>query len=158
MYCSKCGKETPEGSTYCQVCGTQISPNNQNNLQPGTVSTDEKKNKIKCLPAFILGLIASIFGIFGGFCTTMCYSLTLANPSDALILIFGGSIIGLIGACLCLNKALLGSILQLVASVMLIICAYGKHGSDFQTVLAILLFIAGGIVGVVFSVIKSRKK
>ena len=75
----------------------------------------------------------------------------------AFFLIFGGSIVGLIGACRCLKKATSGSILELVAAVMLIICAYGASGSDFMTVIALLLLLVGGIVGLIFSFARKRK-
>lgn len=145
MYCKKCGNELKEGEQFCGKCGANAS---------GTIISQEK-NQTKCLPAFILGLIGSIFGIFGGLCTTMCLSLS-SRGDAAFILIFGGAIVGLIGACLCLNKPKIGSVLELVSALMMIICAFGITGSDFMTVIAFLLMLVGGIIGAVYAFIIKR--
>ncbi len=104
----------------------------------------------RSLPAFILGLIGSIFGILGGFCTTACASI-FSSGTAPLIMIFGGSIVGLVGACMCLNKAKIGSILQILAAVSIFICAYTISGADLMTVLGMLLLAAGGLIGFVSS-------
>lgn len=130
--------------------------NNINQANPDNASPTRQNNEPdKFLPSFILGLIGSIFGIFGGFCTTLCTSLS-SKGNAAFILIIGGSIVGLIGACQCLKKVRLGSILQLIAALMIIICAYGITGSDLQTVLAMLLFLFGGAIGLIRSFIVKK--
>ncbi len=110
----------------------------------------------RCLPSFIIGLVASVFGIMGGLCTTMCDSL-ISNGVAPFVLIVGGSIVGLVGACLCLNKAKIGSILQLVAGILIIICAYGISGAEFMTIFAMILFLVSGIIGVIFAFVVNRK-
>lgn len=113
------------------------------------------KAPVKCLPSFILGLIGGICGIFGGFCTTMCD--VFGGGNAPFLLIFCGSIIGLIGACLCLSKARIGSLLELVSGIMIMICAYGITGSGMMSVIAMLMFLFGGIIGIVYSFIIKRK-
>lgn len=173
MYCKNCGKEITEHTKYCDNCGCSTDAKS-NNLNTEHKQTDisEEKVRNKCLPAFILGLIASIFGMLGGLCMTMCTgaiegissslypSNSLANLAStfAFIFIFCGSIVGLIGACLCLNKVLKGSILQIVAALMIIIYAYGMAGAEFMTILSMLLFLAGGIIGIVFWFMNVYKK
>lgn len=150
MYCKKCGSPLNEGDKHCNKCGESVNE---------TITPQNKNTPDKCLPAFVLGLIGSIFGIFGGFCTTMCVSLSLSESksNSAFFLIFCGAIIGLIGACLCLNKPKVGSILELASAIMMIICAYGITGSDFMTILSFLLLLAGGIVGAAYAFIIKRK-
>ncbi len=157
MFCKKCGNELPEGSKFCAKCGhSTAEPENITN-ENSCISALKQENK--CLPAFILGLIASIFGMFGGFCMTMCAGVISSSASNfAFFFIFCGSILGLVGACLCLKKALLGSVLQLAAALMIIIYAYGMVGAEFMTIFSMLLFLAGGIIGIVFSIIKTSKK
>ncbi len=146
MFCEKCGKELENGK--CPVCGENSTPN----AQP-TVSTN--KPKLRCLPSFILGLLGSIFGLMGGICTTMCSFGSSSN--SAFFFIFVGSLVGLVGACLCLSKAKIGSILETVAALMIIYRAYFGGGSDFMTVIALLLLLSGGIIGLVYSFIIKRK-
>ena len=147
MYCKKCGNQLNEGEQFCSKCGAKVNED---------IILQDKKNPSRCLPAFILGLIGSIFGIFGGLCTTMC-SFISSQGNAAFLLIFGGAIIGLIGACLCLNKPKIGSVLELVSAIMMIICAYGISGSDFMTIIALLLLLVGGIIGAVHSFIINNK-
>ncbi len=146
MFCEKCGKELENGQ--CPNCGNNVQMVYQ---QP----TPESKPKDRCLTSFILGLIGATFGLFGGICTTMC-SLGSASNS-AFIFIFGGSLIGLGGACLCLNKSKIGSILETVAALLLIYRAFFGGGSDFMTVIAILFLLSGGLIGLVCSFLIKRK-
>lgn len=127
---------------------------NKNTMTQETATTTPKRNR--CLPSFIIGLVASVFGIMGGLCTTMCDSL-ISNGVAPFILIVGGSVVGLVGACLCLNKAKIGSILQLAAAILIIICAYGVTGAEFMTIFSMILFIVSGIIGIVFAFIVNRK-
>lgn len=132
--------------------------NNINQANPDNASpTGQNNEPDKFLPSFILGLIGSIFGILGGFCTTLCTSFSSSSRGNmAFILIIGGSIVGLIGACQCLKNVRRGSILQLIAALMIIICAYGISGADFQTVLAMLLLLFGGAIGLIRSFIVKK--
>lgn len=123
-------------------------------VQESTENSAVKRNR--CLPSFIIGLVASLFGIMGGLCTTMCDSLVHSGVAP-FILIVGGSVVGLVGACLCLNKAKIGSILQFVAAILIIICAYGISGAEFMTIFAIILYIVSGIIGVVFAFVVNKK-
>ncbi len=149
MYCNKCGNEVKEGEQFCQKCGSKVNEGN---------SLQNQKNPQKCLPAFILGLIGSIFGIFGGLCTTMCVGIASSSlGNSAFILIFGGAIIGLIGACLCLNKVKIGSIMELASALMMIICAYAITGADIMTIIALLLLLVGGVIGAVYGFVIKRK-
>lgn len=175
MFCSQCGSKMDDNAKFCPVCGKQVirpgknydrngqnsrsdsnmhyedtgSQNNNAILRDENGKTDIKQEQHRCLPAFIIGLIGSIMGLFGGLCMSMC---DLATGGIApFLLIFGGSVVGLIGACLCMSKAKTGSILELIGSVMIIICAFGITGAEFMSVFAMVLLLVGGLVGVVDS-------
>jgi len=85
---------------YCKNCGAQI--NNVDGICP-ECSANNKEKSGGFMPSFILGLIGAIFGLGGGMCMTMCSSF-YSSGNAAFILIFGGSIVGLIGACKCLKN------------------------------------------------------
>lgn len=126
------------GPGYQNNGGYGPGPGYQNNApDPGQRS----------LPAFIVGLLGSIMGMLGGICTSMCDLKTGGNAS--FILIFGGAVVGLIGACMCLNKAKTGSVLELIGAVMMIICAYGITGADIMSIFGFVLLLTGGIIGAV---------
>lgn len=140
----------------CKNCGTELVGTNTE-LCPNCINNANVNNGgIKFIPSFILGLIGSFFGISGGFCMTMCTSLYSSGMS-AFLLIFGGSIVGLVGACKCLKDAKKGSILELIGAIMIIICAYGITGSDISTVFGMLLLLIGGIIGLIYSISKTKK-
>ena len=143
MYCKNCGAQIPEGETICPTCKSQNS-------------SVKSEIKSRFLPSFILGLLATLFGVSGGLCMTMCSSIYSSGMS-AFILILGGSIVGLVGACKCLNNAIVGSILQIIAGIMIMICAYGITGSDMSTVVAMLLFLISGAIGIIYGIIKNKK-
>ena len=142
MYCKNCGAQIPDGEKTCPNCKFQMS-------------SPSGKAKLRFLPSFILGLIGTLFGISGGFCMTICSSL-YSSGTAAFILILGGSIVGLVGACKCLNNAIIGSILQIIAGIMIMICAYGITGSEISTILAMLLFLISGIIGLIYGIIKNK--
>lgn len=122
--------------------------NNSNVSRPGYQNNTPGPNQ-RSLPAFIIGLIGSILGMMGGLCTSMCDFRTGGNAP--FILIFGGAVVGLIGSCMCLNKAKTGSILQLVGALMMIICAYGITGAEFMSIFGFVLLLTGGIIGLIQS-------
>lgn len=156
-HCSICNSTLKPDEKFCKNCGAsrpstpppqtfQMPTGSSDSSATNTTTSNSFKQFIRTpsrsLPAFILGLVASVFGILGGFCTTLCSSL-FSSGAAPFILILGGSIVGLIGACQCLKKALKGSALQLIAAIMIGICAYGLTGADFMSMLALVLFIAG---------------
>lgn len=156
MFCPNCGNEIKEEDVFCQYCGSK-NPNYNLNASQREGETDytnfQKQNDSviesetsRCLPAFIVGLIGSILGIFGGLCVSMCDTRTGGNAP--FVLIFGGSVIGMVGACQCLKRVKRGAVLQLIAAVMIIICAYGITGADLMSVFAFVLLLAGGIIGI----------
>lgn len=147
-FCQKCGKEITDESAFCPNCGSEQSA--------GEVTPPQKpvEKKVKCLPSFIIGLIGSILGMFGGLCTTMCSCGSASN--SAFLLIFLGSIVGMIGTCLCLSKAKTGSLLQIGGAIMMIIHAYSK-GSELLTVFGLVLLLFAGIIGVIYSFIIHKK-
>ena len=148
-FCQKCGKEIVDDCKYCPICGTEQAPDEKSSAQL-PVKKDEK-----CLPSFIIGLIGSILGMFGGLCTTMCSCGSSSN--SAFFLIFLGSIVGMIGTCLCLNKAKIGSLLQLSGAVMMIIRAYSR-GAELLTIFGFVLLLCAGIIGVIYSFLIHRNK
>lgn len=147
MRCKNCGYEINDGEKVCKNCGNKIQ-------QSETIHN--QKETTRFLPSFILGLVASLFGISGGLCTTMCNSLYSSGISP-LLLIFGGSIVGLIGACKCLSNVKIGSIIELIAAVMMIICLYGITGGDVASVVSMLLFLVSGIIGIIYLYIVKKK-
>lgn len=140
---------------HCKNCGTEIKDGDQR-ICPNCHQQLMNKIAQRFLPSFILGLIGSLFGIAGGFCMTMCSSLYSSGVS-AFVLIFGGSVVGLIGACQCLKNVKIGAILEIIAAIMITICAYGPIGGDLATVLAMILFYISGIVGIIYYIYKIRK-
>jgi len=110
----------------------------------------------KSIPAFIFGLIGGILGILGGLCDSACAAVesgVTTGSTDAgyipLILVVGGSIIGLIGACLCFKKANTGGIMELAAAVMIAISAFAVGGATTLSVVALVLFALGGILAMI---------
>lgn len=146
MKCTKCGKENDNSSTFCGSCGSSLFSDTQNNT-PKSTSDD------RCLPSFILGLIGSIFGILGGICTTMCSAF---DSNGAFIMIVGGSTIGLIGACQCLKRAKIGSVLELVGVVMIIMRAF-TAGAEFITVIGMIFLALAALIGLGHTFLSKRK-
>ncbi len=178
MYCSKCGSEMKEGSKFCGVCGKQTGvalsqqpasqtsqdnwassvphtpePNTANGGNPAPLNVEQTGSWLmanaKCVPAFVLGLIAGIMGILGGSCMATCgsaMSSSLSNLNGFMILF--PSIIGLVGACLCYKHAHIGSILMLIPGVTILIKGWFMYGgADIMSIFAMLLFWIGGFVG-----------
>lgn len=154
LICSSCGAPIQEGEVLCWECGKYVS-------------LDKKMGSFglwwwrpsRCLPAFILGLIASILGIFGGLCTTMCSSF-YGRGEEALFFIFGGSIVGLIGACVCIGKhprARVGAFEMMGAALMQIFAMYFLGtGGTLDAIFSMVLFIAAAVVGAICSFGKKR--
>lgn len=151
MKCSNCGAELKSGEKYCTNCGAE----SKREEQYCSELTEKNTKKIRFLPSFIVGLIGSIFGIFGGMCMTMCSSF-YSSSAKAFIFILGGSIVGMVGACECLKDTKKGSILELIGAVMIIICAYGITGAEFQTILALVLLLISGTMGLLYTFYKNR--
>ncbi|MEE1186931.1 MAG: hypothetical protein UHN02_06080 [Acutalibacteraceae bacterium] len=137
-FCDKCGKEVMDETVVCPECGATIG------------KKLGKTKETKCMPAFILGLIGAIFGLFGGICVTACYSFG-GNDGAPMFFMIGGSLIGLIGSCLCFKKAKFGSILEIVAAVMIAYCAFTVTGADITSLVGMLLLGVGGAIGLVMS-------
>ena len=146
-FCQKCGKEIVDNCVLCPHCGAEQSSSEKSTEQ---LPVEEKD---KCLPSFIIGLIGSIFGMFGGLCTTMCSCGSSSN--SAFLLIFLGSVVGMIGTCLCLKKAKTGALLQLLGALMMIVRAFSE-GAELLTVFGLVLLLLAGIIGVTCSFLKSR--
>jgi len=100
----------------------------------------------RSVAAFVVGLIGAIFGMFGGMCVAACSSF-IGNDGIALFMLVGGSVVGLIGACMCLSKAKIGGLLQMGGAVMIAICAFTITGADFMTLIGMLMLAIGGLCG-----------
>lgn len=137
-FCEKCGKEVKDEAVVCPECGAAIE------RKPA------KTKGTRCMPAFILGLIGAIFGLFGGFCVSACYSFG-GNEIAPMFFMIGGSLVGLVGSCMCFNKAKLGSILEIIAAVMIAYCAFTITGADITSLVGMLLLGVGGVVGLIMS-------
>ncbi len=147
MFCKHCGNVIQDDATICPNCNSAVSNSQAQNK--------ESESKSRCLPSFILGLMGSIFGLFGGICTTMCSFGSSSN--SAFIFIFGGSLLGLIGACQCLKNAKSGSIIETASACLIIFRAFSKNGADFMTVIALLLLLSGGLIGLICAFAPKRK-
>lgn len=171
-FCTQCGKELGNEERFCSSCGAdchaatqhrsaQQTPHPENQslsgLMSGNAVVDYFLEYKKSLPAFIIGLIGSILGMFGGICTTMCSFGSASN--SAFLYIFVGAVIGLIGSCMCLKKARIGSLLQLVGVIMIIVRAYSR-GAEFFTVFSIVLLLTASVIGIVsahlFDILKKK--
>ncbi len=160
-YCTRCGKEIQDGGKFCPGCGASMpqsyaqqpmmqQPYAQQPVMQQPMAQSTGKSSKGSIPAFVLGLIGAIFGLFGGLCVSACYSLS-GDDGVPLLLMVGGSVIGLIGACLCFNKAKIGSLLEILGAVMIAICAFGITGADFMSLVGMAMLAVGGIVGLLTS-------
>ena len=155
MICKNCGKTIEnESATFCTGCGASLS-GGAINSSPKYSKPATTGNGVKFLPSFIIGLIGSIFGMMGGLCVTMCTSLYDSGVS-AFLLIFGGSVVGLVGACKCLSDAKKGSIIELIGAIMIIICAFGITGADPATIIGLVFLLVSGIMGLAYSMFSSK--
>lgn len=154
MFCKSCGKQLADHVRFCPYCGDAVVAAQTPAHVPAPAPEKAKANELRCLPSFILGVTGSTFGMLGGICTTMC---SFGSGGSAFFFIFGGSIIGLIGACLCFKKAKIGSLLELLGALMIIYRAFFDGGSEFMSVFALILLLFGGLIGVVYSFLIKRK-
>lgn len=135
MKCPHCEKELGENALFCDNCGKKIV--NVPNI-----------SGIRCVPAFVLGLIGGIFAILGSACISAC-SLGLA--SDVYLIHMVAGIVGIVGACKCLKNTKIGMLFEFASALLIIIIAYfAKYGADFMTLIGMFLFIASGIVGFIY--------
>ncbi len=147
MNCNQCNHPLAQTDRSCPSCGAPVP----------FVNVPVKKSVDRSLASFILGILASLLGIFGGLCVTMCNSLVSSGVAPFLM-IFGGSVLGLCGACLCLYKARIGAIIQLGSCLLIGICVFAISGGEFLTLFSMILFLVSGIVGLVESILKSKNK
>jgi len=164
-FCNQCGKELTEGVQFCSKCGARLNSGVSGfDKKQGFYCKNQKvsnfiaNNKVlsyffeykKCLVSFILGLIGSIMGMFGGLCTTMC-SFTGSAGNSAFLYIFGGAVIAMIGSCLCLSKTRIGSMLQLFGAILIIVRAFSYYGADFLTVFSLVFLLVASLIGIISS-------
>jgi len=65
MYCSKCGAQIPEDSTFCGSCGTPVSGQVVKGQEPQAL--DMLSRRIKADPAGTLIVVGSLLAIIGTF-------------------------------------------------------------------------------------------
>lgn len=128
--CKNCNNSVADNAVVCPTCGCKLDVANRN------------------VAAFVLGLIGSIFGLIGGLCVSACYSF-IGSETTPMIMMVGGSILGLIGCCMCFSKAKIGSLLELAGAVLIAICAFAITGAGIMSLVSIALLGIGGIVGFV---------
>ena len=154
-FCKSCGCQLEDGVTFCGACGKAQNASFSQATYPAPQGTanpypQPNTNINKSIPVFVLGLIAGVFGLFGGLCVSACYSFG-GQEGLPLIMLVGGSIVGLVGACIAMKDARKGSLLELIAAVMMAICVFGFTGSGFMTLVSMALFVVGGLVGLLTS-------
>ena len=164
-FCSQCGKELDAGVQFCAWCGTKLNGDVSGvDTKQNTSCKNQKmldfiaNNKVlsylftykKCLPAFIIGLVGGILGMFGGLCTTMC-SFSSSAGNSAFLLIFCGAVIAVVGSCLCLTKARIGSAVQLLGTLMIIIRAFSHNGAEFLTIFSFVFLLVASVIGIISS-------
>ena len=147
-FCPKCGMEIQPGQMFCPYCSTQVA--NTNSMGNMSQPTVEKKKTTGYIPAFILGLIGSVFGILGGICVSACYSFT-GNDTAPMVMIIGGSLIGMVGACIGFNFPLPGAVLEIAGTLLMSSCVFTITGADIMTLLAIALLGISGIIALIMS-------
>ena len=70
MFCSKCGKQISDGSTFCPVCGAQLNAPGASNA-PNASSynaaqqTREPRLNTMCLVGFVISCISLLLNFFG---------------------------------------------------------------------------------------------
>lgn len=137
MKCPHCEKELSENAVFCDNCGKMIV--NVNALT---------RNRIRCVPAFVLGLMGGIFAILGSACLGAC---TLGLLGDAYLIYMVAGILGIVGACKCLKNTKIGMLFEFASALLIIIVAYFmRYGAEFMTLIGMILFIAAGIVGLIY--------
>ena len=106
--------------------------------------------KIKSIPGAVLGIIGAVFGVIGALGYVLFADLAAAMAQNTELFTFasyvlglGGSLVAFVGGILCLNKAMLGAIVQGVGFVMTLVMCF-IMGFAWATILALVL-IAGGI-------------
>lgn len=132
-FCSKCGKELPEGSAFCPSCGTSVT------------AVPTTKPRPKRTAELLLGILGGIFGLLGaGFALFVgglggVFGMAGAKQIVTLgWLAIVASIIGLVGAGLVTSRTKLAGGLMLFAAILGLISI--SFGYLFAT---ILLGIAG---------------
>lgn len=107
--------------------------------------------KIKSIPGAILGIIGAVFGVIGalGYVLFADFAAAISQNTElftfaSYVLGLGGSLVALVGGIICLNKAVLGGIVQGAGFVMTLVMCF-IMGFGWATILALVL-IAGGIV------------
>lgn len=74
MYCRNCGKEIPDGSSFCPECGAS----QRDDVQVQNVRTVESKTNTKS----IVGLVISLIGL-------LIFSSLILGPVSAIVSYFG---------------------------------------------------------------------
>lgn len=172
--CPGCGADINENEKFYAKCGQKLQNEpaqeefgvfRKNNASNSNANGNRSKNGSnqptssnpfiafmteyrRCLPAFIMGIIGSVLGIFGGLCTTVCSYGSASN--SAFLMIFGGAVIALIGTCFCLNWTKIGAPLQLFGAILIIARAFSR-GAEFMTIFSAVILLASAIIGIIFA-------
>lgn len=133
-FCSKCGKELPEGAVFCTSCGAPMTP-----------AVPMVKPRPRRTAELVLGILGGVFGLIGaGFALLIgglggAFEVAGAKQIVALGWVaIVASIIGLVGAGLVTSRTKLAGGLMLFAAILGLISI--SFGYLFAT---ILLGIAG---------------
>lgn len=176
VFCNSCGNQLNENEKFCGKCGVAVeeAPASEPvpaQAQPEVVAPAAKVPymvaPVRCVAAFVLGIIAASFGTFGGLCMTVFEEIMeeifdIGVPEGAFFFVFCGSIAGLVGAILCMSKARIGSIILAGTSFLMsiyVVMAYSDGaGVDFFTLVSYILFMVATLVGALNAFIPKKQQ
>ena len=100
MYCSKCGTQIPDDSTFCSSCGAPVSGQVVKGQEPRTL--DVLSKRIQADPAGALIVAGSLLAIIGSFLRWFSVSLGQYGTSSSLGVNMSQGAVVLMGGVLCL--------------------------------------------------------
>ncbi len=118
-YCSKCGKEIPEGTKYCPACGSSVGASN--NYRPEQVYEPYEREESGVVAWGILSFVLTIFTAIGGL--ILCLVLYgSGKPKSGLSALIGMVMAVVVGILLVVFFIMLGASSNNTDSILQMIC------------------------------------